>query len=98
MAGVYSIAENKIQQSFKTGAGITDAAWYGDLPVVSTSSGSVKVYDQATFTSHAGRANALAVHPSGDMLASVGVDKSFVLYDLLGGKAVNQVYTDAGMF
>jgi pre-mRNA-processing factor 19 len=53
--------------------------------------------NETTFTSHAGSANGLALHPSGDILASVGVDKSFVFYDLPGGKPVTQVYTDSGM-
>lgn len=97
VAGVYSIPENKVQQSFKAGSAITDAVWYGSQPVVATSSGSVKVLgDGPTFTSHAGSANGLAIHPSGDILASVGVDKSFVFYDLPGAKAVTQVYTDSG--
>lgn len=99
VAGIYSIAENKVQQAFKAGSAVTDAAWYGSRPVVSTSSGTVKVFgdEEITFNSHAGSANGLAMHPSGDILASVGVDKSFVFYDLVAGKAVNQVYTDSGI-
>lgn len=97
VAGVYSIPENRVQQSFKTSSAVTGAVWYGTQPVVSTSSGAVKVFGDGenTFTSHAGSANALAMHPSGDILASVGVDKSFVFYDLPGGKAVTQVNTDS---
>ncbi|PMD22066.1 Prp19-domain-containing protein [Hyaloscypha hepaticicola] len=96
-AGIFSIPENKIVESFTAGSAITDAVWYGSQPVVSTASGAVKVFgdSETTFTSHAGSANGLALHPSGDILASVGVDKSFVFYDLPGGKAVTQVYTDS---
>jgi len=99
VAGVYSIPDNKLQQSFKAVGAITDSVWYGNQPVVSTSAGTVKVFgeQEATFTSHAGNANALALHPSGEILASVGVDKSFVFYDLPGGKAVTQIYADSGM-
>lgn len=98
IVGVYSIPENKIQATFKAGSAITDSAWFGEQPVVSTASGTVKVFgnNEATFTSHAGRANRIALHPSGEILGSVGVDKSFVLYDLVNGKAVTQVYTDSG--
>jgi pre-mRNA-processing factor 19 len=98
--GVYSIADNKVQQTFMAGAAITGAVWYGSLPVVSTSSGAVKVFGngEMTFTSHAGGANGLALHPSGDILASVGVDKSFAFYDLQAKKAVTHIYTDSGMF
>jgi pre-mRNA-processing factor 19 len=99
VAGIFSIPENKVVESFKAGGAITDALWYGNQPVVSTASGVVKILgdSEITFTSHAGSANGLALHPSGDILASVGIDKSFVFYDLPGGKAVTQVYTDSGM-
>lgn len=98
--GVYSISEKKVKQSFKAGSAVTGAAWYGSHPVVSTSSGAVKILgkDEVTFTSHAGSANGLALHPSGEILASVGVDKSFVFYDLPGGAAATQIYTDSGMY
>lgn len=96
---VYSIPEKKVVQSFKAGSAVTDAVWAGSQPIVSTSSGAVHVFGdkEATFTSHAGSANALAIHPGGEILGSVGVDKSFVFYDLAEGKAVTQVYTDSGM-
>ena len=98
--GIYSISGNKVQKSFNAGSAVTDALWYGSQPVVSTSSGAVKVLgdDEITFTSHAGSANGLALHPSGDILASVGVDKSFVFYDLVEGSPVTQVYTDSGTY
>jgi pre-mRNA-processing factor 19 len=99
VAGIFSIPENKVEQSFKVGSAVTDAVWYGSQPVVSIASGAVKVFgdNETSFSSHAGSANGLALHPSGGILASVGVDKSFVFYDLEGGKAVTQVYTDSGM-
>lgn len=100
VVGVYSIPENRVQQSFKADSAVTDSVWFGNQPVVSTASGAVKVFEgnEATFTSHAGSAHALALHPGGDILASVGVDKSFVFYDLASSKAVTQVYTDSGRF
>ncbi|KAH8806411.1 WD40-repeat-containing domain protein [Hyaloscypha sp. PMI_1271] len=97
VAGIFSIPENKVVESFKAGAAVTDSVWFGNQPVVSTASGAVKVFgdSEISFASHAGSANGLALHPSGDILASVGVDKSFVFYDLPGGKAVTQVYSDS---
>jgi pre-mRNA-processing factor 19 len=100
-AGVLSISENKLVQQLNIGRGsVTDAVWYGSQPVVATSAGAIKVFNDgqevASFTSHAGAANALALHPTGDILASVGVDKSFVFYDLVASKPVAQVYTDNG--
>lgn len=96
--GVLSIPDNDIEQTYQAGGAITDSAWYGNSPVVSTASGAVKVLGdkETSFTSHAGRANALTLHPCGDILASVGADKSFVFYDLAGSRAVSQVYTESG--
>ncbi len=103
IAGIYSLPDKKILMSLKVdGGAITDAVWYGDEPVISTSSGVVKVFDGSqqavAFTSHAGAANALAMHPSGEILASVGADKSFVFYDLVDLRPVTQVYTDSGSY
>ncbi|PMD59118.1 Prp19-domain-containing protein [Hyaloscypha bicolor E] len=97
VAGIFSIPENKVVESFKAGAAVTDSVWFGNQPVVSTASGAVRVFgdSEISFASHAGSANGLALHPSGDILASVGVDKSFVFYDLPGGKAVTQVYSNS---
>jgi pre-mRNA-processing factor 19 len=90
-----------VRETLKVGSPVTDAVFFGSHPVFSTSSGAVKIFGDSNkstdFKSHAGSANKLAMHPSGEILASVGVDKSFVFYDLNGGKAVTQVYTDSGM-
>ncbi|RKF59510.1 Pre-mRNA-processing factor 19 [Erysiphe neolycopersici] len=97
VVGIYSIAENKIQQSMEIGYPITNGIWFADHPVISTSSGLVKVLgiDELSFNLHNGSANHLALHPCGDILASVGADKSFVLYDLAGKKSVCQIFTDS---
>ena len=50
----------------------------------------------AKFQYHAGAATDVAVHPSGDLMVSVGIDKSYVLYDLHGSKVLTQVFTDSG--
>jgi pre-mRNA-processing factor 19 len=101
VAGVYSLSENKILEVMKVGGAITDAVWAGDRAIISASSGAVKVFEEgnsiASFNSHAGAANAIALHPSGEILASVGVDKSFVFYDLINSRPVTQVYTDCGL-
>ncbi|POS86142.1 hypothetical protein EPUL_002659 [Erysiphe pulchra] len=97
VVGIYSIAENKIQQTIEVGYPITDGIWFADYPVISTSSGLVKVLgiDELSFTLHNGSANHLALHPCGDILASVGVDRSFVLYDLASKKSICQIFTDS---
>jgi pre-mRNA-processing factor 19 len=103
IAGIYSLPDDKILTVLKVGGGaITDAVWYGSQPVVATSSGAIKIFEdgnEATaFTSHAGAVNALAMHPSGEILASVGADKSFVFYDLVGKKPATQVYTECSTY
>lgn len=102
IAGIYSLPDDKIVTVLKVGSGaITDAVWYGSQPIIATSSGTIKVFEDgnevAAFKSHAGAVNALAMHPSGEILASVGTDKSFVFYDLLNKKTVTQVSTDSGL-
>ncbi|KAH8811945.1 WD40-repeat-containing domain protein [Xylogone sp. PMI_703] len=96
-AGIYSIADKTVQKEFKIEGAVTGAIWAGNTPIVSTSSGAVKVLGdkEHSFAAHAGPANSLALHPCGEILASVGVDKSFVFYDLPASKQVTQVYTDS---
>lgn len=81
------------------GAPVTDTIWAGTRAVVATSSGNVKVYENGSdtfdFGGHAGEITALAVHPSGDILASVGLDKSYIFYDLTSHKQVLRVITDS---
>jgi pre-mRNA-processing factor 19 len=102
IAGVYSISQQRIVQVLKGGGGpITDAVWVGSRAVVSSQSGRIKVFEGqeelSTFSSHAGSTTGIALHPSGDILASVGDDKSYVLYDLVSMSTITQVYTNSGM-
>lgn len=104
LGGIFNIAKNELVQPIVVGDGaITDGLFYEEQPVFATSTGAVKVFGQdskpsAVFTKHAGAATALAIHPTGDILASVGVDKSVVVYDLVNSSAVAQIYTEFGMF
>ena len=99
--GVYDLKQSAFTVRSNVGAGgITSGAWANDKPIVATSSGAVVVtqggYVEAKFHQHAGAATAVAVHPSGDLIASVGIDKSYVLYDLHSSKVLTQVYSDSG--
>ena len=101
IAGVYSVSKKSPVQELQTGPGTTTGAiWAGARAVASTSNGIVKVFDNeseiATFSGHAGEVAALAIHPSGDILASVGGDKSYILYDLTTLTQAVQIYTDSG--
>jgi len=99
-SGVYSVSQEQTVQVLKCGSGVTDALWWGTRPVVATSAGAVKVFENgqevAQLGSHAGPATALALHPSGEILASVGVDKSWKLHDLTAMKTVTQIFTSSG--
>ncbi|KAL1863390.1 hypothetical protein Plec18167_000484 [Paecilomyces lecythidis] len=101
VAGVYSLSKKQIIQTLKTDGAVTDAVWAGDKAVISSSKGVVKVFENgaevASFNSHAGEATALAVHPTGDIVASAGVDKSYVLYDLATSSVAAQIFSDSNL-
>ncbi|KAK4154921.1 hypothetical protein C8A00DRAFT_42389 [Chaetomidium leptoderma] len=98
---IYSTQENKVERSLDIGEPVTATAWTGSKVIVATSKGSVKVFDSgsetASFQVHAGAVTGLSVHPGGRILASVGVDKSFVFYDLESLEKVSRGYTDAAL-
>lgn len=99
-AGAFSLSQNKVVQKLNVGAPVTDSIWAGSKAVISTSAGTVKVFENGTevcsFSGHAGEVTALAVHPSGDMVASVGVDKSYIIYDMVSSIQALQVSTSSG--
>lgn len=102
MAGVFSISQQKmLHEHFEAASvgGVTESLWAGSLAVFATSSGVVKVFDNGSevsnFHKHAGKVTALAVHPSKQILASVGVDKSYVLYDLTTSAPAMQIFTNS---
>lgn len=100
-AAIFSVDAGKVERSLQVGEPVTDTLWHETKVVFATSKGSVKVFESgsevASFADHAGAATGLALHPCGDILASVGVDKSFVFYDLVAMKRVTRVYTDSCM-
>ena len=100
---MYSLSENNVVHELEVGSGtVTDAVWAGDRAVFATSAGNVKIFDRgseiASFSGHAGRVTALALHPSGDILASVGVDKTYIFYDLTTSTQALQIATDSGEY
>lgn len=103
VAGVYSISEKRVVNSLNYGGGVVTAAiWAEDRAIIASSSGSIKVFDGESevgnLRSHAGAATSLAVHPCGDILASTGVDKSFLMHDLRDLKTVSHVNTESGTY
>ena len=87
-------------QEFSVGSLVTDSLWAGNRTVTGTSAGTVKILEDgnelASFSGHAGEVTGLAVHASGDILASVGVDKSYILYDLTSFAQSLQIFTNSG--
>lgn len=96
---IYSIEADKVERSLPVGEPVTDSIWKDSRVVFATAKGSVKVYESgnevAAFSDHAGPATGLAMHPSGEILASVGADKSFVFYDLVGLKRATRVFSNS---
>ncbi|KKK27348.1 hypothetical protein P175DRAFT_0507063 [Aspergillus ochraceoroseus IBT 24754] len=101
VVGVYSIAQKEVLHNLQVNGPVTDATWAGEKAIVASSTGSVKVFENgnevANFTSHAGAATGLAVHATGDIVASVGADKSYVLYDLTANSVIMQNFSDASL-
>jgi pre-mRNA-processing factor 19 len=101
VAIVYSISKQQTVQTMKVGSGsVTAALWWDSRPIIALSNGAVKVFDNGKeveqFSVHAGAATALSLHPSGELLASVGSDKSYVIYDLTSMRQATRVFTDSG--
>ncbi|KAK4131557.1 Prp19-domain-containing protein [Trichocladium antarcticum] len=98
---IYSIQANKVERSLDVAEPVTATVWTGSKVVVATAKGAVKVFDNgdetASFQAHAGAVTGLAMHPGGRVLASVGVDKSFIFYDLDTLERVSRGYTDAAL-
>ena len=99
--GIYDLKAGAFTTRSNLGAGgINHGAWANDRAVVATTTGAVVVTQEgavkAKFQQHAGAASAVAAHPSGDILASVGEDKSFILYDLHSARVLTQVFADTG--
>ena len=81
---------------------ITDGLWADERTILASSTGFVAVFKEDSkvceFAGHAGGVNAVALHPSGDILASVGVDKSYIFYDLASSSQAIQIFTDCGKY
>lgn len=100
VAGIYSVEKNEAITPLKAEDGpITDGLWRGKQPITSSATGVIRVWSEdgsenTALRSHAGEVVALALHPSGDILASVGADKTWILHDLKSNKVVAQVRSD----
>ncbi|KAL9091999.1 MAG: hypothetical protein Q9159_001144 [Coniocarpon cinnabarinum] len=105
-ACIYNVPKDETMRVFQPGdAAVTDVVCVdfdnGLRSATSLASGEVKFFnadsEMASFKEHAGSATALGIHPSRRYLASVGEDKSFVLYDVAKKEKLTQIYTDSAL-
>jgi pre-mRNA-processing factor 19 len=96
-----SIDEGKVLEESKIdGGNVTAGLLWREGSILGTSTGQVQVYQAgaqvAVLEAHSGAVTGLALHASGEILASIGADRSYILYDLETYKVLTQVVTDAG--
>ncbi|KAH7361515.1 cell cycle control protein cwf8 [Plectosphaerella cucumerina] len=100
-AAIYSVEADKLERHVPVGAPVTDTVWAGGKLIFSTTQGTVKVFERgdevAAVSENSGAVTALSVHPLGDLVAFVGLDKSIVLFDLTSLKRVSRTYNDSSL-
>lgn len=101
---VYSIARRETVEVLQGASGVINAAVFIDTQdsrqvAVATSSGEVIIYENGSakhsFRDHAGAALSLSLHPCGDILLSVGDDKSFILYDISNSSMLTRLFLNS---
>lgn len=98
--GIYSLSQQSQIESFDFGKGnMVDAIWWNKRVIAGLSTGAIKIFEDGKsidLGSHSGTVTALSLHPSGDILASVGQDKAYLLYDLQSMKMINRINIASG--
>ncbi|KAG5930417.1 hypothetical protein E4U53_002240 [Claviceps sorghi] len=98
-AAIYAVEADTLERQLAVNEAVTSTLWSGSKVFFATSKGNVKVYEAgnetASLSEHAGAVTGVSVHPSGDILGTVGVDKSIILYDLTTMKRASRAYADA---
>lgn len=98
-AAVYSIEADNIERQVAVNEPVTDTIWTDSKLIFATSQGTVKVFENgsevASASEHSGPATALSIHPSGEIVGSVGTDKSIVFYEVESLKRVSRAYADS---
>jgi len=98
---LYSLEQKQILHTLKCGEGsITAALFWEQKPILAMSTGAIKIFENGDVMGemlvHAGAATDISLHPTGDILASVGEDKSIVFYDLTTMKQAARIFTQSG--
>lgn len=80
---------------------VTAGVWVGSRIAIATANGKVKIVEDgqevASFGAHSASVSDLALHPSGDILASVSSDGTYALYDVESNRLLTQVQASSGM-
>lgn len=97
---IYAVAADSLEREIAVGEPATSTLWTGSKLIYGTSNGGLKVFEGgnqvAAASEHSGPTTGLSIHPSCDIVASVGTDKSLVLYDLTSNlKRVSRTFVDA---
>ncbi|KAM3540164.1 hypothetical protein ARSEF1564_006907 [Beauveria bassiana] len=100
-AAIYAVAADSLEREIPVGEPATSTLWTGSKLIFGTNNGGLKVFEGgnqvAAASEHSGPTTGLSIHPSGDIVASVGTDKSLVLYDLASLKRVSRTFVDASL-
>jgi len=100
--GAYTVqpSSGKLDAVVSEAESVTAGVWAGSRIAVATSNGKVKIVENgqevASFGAHSASVTGLAVHPSGDILASVSSDRSYALYDIESNRLLTQVQASSG--
>ncbi|KAI9711705.1 MAG: Pre-mRNA-processing factor 19 [Bogoriella megaspora] len=100
-ADIYRVANGEHVQALKCSAAVTAGLWWEGKPVISNSKGAIQIFEGGELLAetriHAGPVNGLALHATGELLGSVGEDKSYIIYQLPNLKVVARNFTDSGL-
>lgn len=100
--GAYTVqpSSGKLDAVVSEAESVTAGVWAGSRIAVATSNGKVKIVENgqevASFGAHSASVTGLAIHPSGDILASVSSDRSYALYDIESNRLLTQVQASSG--
>ncbi|PHH69233.1 hypothetical protein CDD82_7902 [Ophiocordyceps australis] len=95
---IYSLSSDAMVRQMSLGEPVTDVLWVGEKFYFTTTLGSIKVFEGgemlASLSEHTGPATGLSMHPGGEILASVGTDKSIVFYETDTFTRLSRVHND----
>jgi len=103
-AEIYSVSQGQHTNSFapldqKAATGLlSDGLWSGDSIIVASRAGTIELRGAANAICRQDSTDvaAIALHPSGRILASAGLDKNIVLYDVQTMAVATRIHAESG--